>query len=619
MHIPDGYLSPETYVPLYGVSAAFWAVALRKLKKELDARQVPYLSMAAAFSFLVMMFNVPIPGGTTGHAVGGAIIAILLGPWTAVIAVSVVLIIQALVFGDGGITAIGANCFDMAIVMPMVSYLVFRQVKGGSRGRGRLYLAGFLAGYIGLVASAACAGVLFGIQPLIAHAPDGTPLYAPYPLSIALPAMAVGHMLFFGPMEGLITMLLAGYFLDGETVFAPKGEGHAAARSKKMLWIGIAAIALLTPLGIILPRLTGSSGAWGEWGPDRLKSLVGFVPEGIRRLGSLWAAPLSGYGLGGMSAVLSYLFSAVLGIAILWAAVYLIARMLLGRGRRGIRASIADKTIYHAASVIKTAFAQWETSRRKGLFQGLDARVKVLFMALFIVIVSLKKDISSELWMASFVFALAAASRLDLFSFYRRVLFFGFFFGLLVALPSSLNVITKGAVVIPILTLHRPHDLWIYHLPRAIGVTREGLSGAAMLTMRVANSVSLSLLLLYTTPFPEIIRALKVLKVPDTFLVVINLSYKYIFIFARTVEDMYLARKSRLAGPVTGAGERRWAAGRMALIFRRTQIRCEELYRAMQSRGFTGEISLAGFPAAARRDYIAGVSLLMAGVFFFFI
>ena len=105
MHIPDGYLSPQTYIPLYGVSIVVWRMALKKIRDDLSAKHIPYLAMAAAFSFLVQMFNIPIPGGTTGHAVGAGIIALLLGPWTAVIAVSVVLIIQAFVFGDGGITA----------------------------------------------------------------------------------------------------------------------------------------------------------------------------------------------------------------------------------------------------------------------------------------------------------------------------------------------------------------------------------------------------------------------------------------------------------------------------------------------------------------------------------
>ena len=224
MHIPDGYLSPQTFVPLYGVSFVFWAVALRKLKKELSARYIPYLAMAAAFSFLIMMFNVPIPGGTTGHAVGAGIIAILLGPWAAVLAVSVVLIIQAIVFGDGGITAIGANCFNMAVVMPFVSYWVFRLLKGHAKGGARLYAAAFLAGWVSLSGAAVVTGFEFGIQPLIASGPDGKPLYAPYPLSIAVPVMAVEHLLVFGIVEGVVTALLLKYFVKNETelVYAMK-------------------------------------------------------------------------------------------------------------------------------------------------------------------------------------------------------------------------------------------------------------------------------------------------------------------------------------------------------------------------------------------------------------
>jgi cobalt/nickel transport system permease protein len=216
MHIPDGYLGPQTYVPLYGVSVGFWAIAQNKLKKQLSLKHVPYLAMAAAFSFLIQMFNIPIPGGTTGHAVGAGIIAILLGPWTAVMAVSVVLIIQAVVFGDGGITGIGANCFNMAVVMPFVSYGVFRLAKGKSEGRVRLAIAAFLSGYLGLLVAALFTAVELGIQPLIATGADGRPLYAPYPLSVSIPAMAIEHLFLFGIAEGLITMLLLKYFLKHE-------------------------------------------------------------------------------------------------------------------------------------------------------------------------------------------------------------------------------------------------------------------------------------------------------------------------------------------------------------------------------------------------------------------
>ena len=217
MHIPDGYLSPQTYVPLYGVSMAFWGVALKKIKMEVSAKHVPYLAMAAAFSFLIQMFNIPIPGGTTGHAVGAGIIALLLGPWTAVIAVSVVLIIQAFVFGDGGITAIGANCFNMAIVMPFVAFWTFNIIKGPSQSGARFTTAAFLSGYIGLTAAALCAAFMFGIQPVIASGPEGMPLYAPYPLSIAIPVMAIEHLLLFSIVEGVMTVALLKYFLKNES------------------------------------------------------------------------------------------------------------------------------------------------------------------------------------------------------------------------------------------------------------------------------------------------------------------------------------------------------------------------------------------------------------------
>ncbi len=224
MHIPEGYLSPQTYIPLYAIAAGFWAVAIKKIKKLISSKNIPYLGVTAAFSFLIMMFNIPIPGGTTGHAVGGAIIAIILGPWTAVIAVSVVLIIQALVFGDGGITAIGANCFNMAVLMPFVSYWTFKIARGRSMDRKRIFLSSFLSGWLGLFIAAVAAGIEFGIQPLIAISTDGKPLYCPYPLSVSVPAMAIGHFALFGIFEGIVTALVVQYFARNESglIFAMK-------------------------------------------------------------------------------------------------------------------------------------------------------------------------------------------------------------------------------------------------------------------------------------------------------------------------------------------------------------------------------------------------------------
>lgn len=217
MHIPDGYLSPQTYIPLTGVFITVVTVAVKKVKNEVSARDIPYLGMAAAFSFIIMMFNLPIPGGTTGHAVGSAVIAILFGPWAATIAVSVALIIQALIFGDGGITAIGANCFNMAVFMPFIAYYIFKLFCKIPFAKQRISLAAFISGYFSLVLAAILTAIEFGIQPMIASTADGKALYCPYDLSIAIPAMAIGHLLLFGIVEGIITAIIVSYFLRNES------------------------------------------------------------------------------------------------------------------------------------------------------------------------------------------------------------------------------------------------------------------------------------------------------------------------------------------------------------------------------------------------------------------
>lgn len=212
MHIPDGYLGPKTYGTLYAAMIPAWYWCSRRVHKTLKAREVPSLALAAAFSFVLMMFNVPVPGGTTGHAVGGALVAILLGPCQAVLVLTIDIVIQALLFGDGGVTAIGANCFNMALVMPIAGYFLFHLLKGkAADGSRRATLAAGAAAYLSLSLAALFAGVELGIQPLIAVSATGTPLYNPYPLKVAVPAMVGEHMLFFGWAEAIVTALVYAY------------------------------------------------------------------------------------------------------------------------------------------------------------------------------------------------------------------------------------------------------------------------------------------------------------------------------------------------------------------------------------------------------------------------
>ena len=207
MHIPDGYLGPETLAVGWAACLPAWYVANKRTKALLsEPKAVPVLAASAAFSFLVMMLNVPVFGGTTAHAVGAVLIAVIAGPWVAVLAVTAALVIQALLFADGGILAIGINCLNMAVVMPLVGYGVYQLVAGSSdlQSRRRL-VAAAVGAYVGILAAATLVGVELGIQPSL-HTADGVAQYAPYGLHIALPAMLVSHAVLVGPIEAAFTV-----------------------------------------------------------------------------------------------------------------------------------------------------------------------------------------------------------------------------------------------------------------------------------------------------------------------------------------------------------------------------------------------------------------------------
>jgi len=206
VHIPDGYLSPQTAGVLYAVAAPLWALSLRSVRRRLRQRSAALLALLAAFSFLIMMFNIPLPGGTTGHASGAVLVAIIVGPWPALTAVTLALAVQALFFGDGGILALGANAFNIGFAMPVMGYLVFRALRGRAKPRDRRFAAAAAAGgYIGINAAALLVAVELGLQPLLHRMADGTPLFCPFPLDVTIPAMMIPHLTVAGAAEAVLT------------------------------------------------------------------------------------------------------------------------------------------------------------------------------------------------------------------------------------------------------------------------------------------------------------------------------------------------------------------------------------------------------------------------------
>lgn len=296
MHIPDGYLSPVISIGAGVLTLPVWAVATQRVKAVLNNRTIPLLAIFSALSFTIMMFNVPVPGGTTAHGVGGALAGMILGPWAAVIAVSVALVIQALFFGDGGVLAILINCFNMAIVLPFVAYWVYRLLSARAPilSNRRVVAAG-IGGWVGMTVAALLVGVELGIQPLLFTDANGVAQYSPYGLTAAVPAMLISHAFGASIVEGLIAALGVAYFQKRHpeyltslrTVFATDdaAEGRPSGRplwqlAGAILAIGVAAIAIL---GLILgggdpSRWFGADWSQVDWASvASMLLVVGFI------------------------------------------------------------------------------------------------------------------------------------------------------------------------------------------------------------------------------------------------------------------------------------------------------------------------------------------------------
>ncbi len=642
MHIPDGYLSPSTCAVLYAAALPFWTVALRRVRALLATRFVPLISLFAAFSFVVMMFNLPLPGGTTGHAVGIGMAAIVLGPWGATLAISVALAIQALLFGDGGVLALGANCFNMGVAGSWVAAAVYRLGTRGAalEARRRVVVAG-LAGYCAINVAALLTAVELGVQPLLFHDATGAALYAPYPLGVALPAMMLGHLTFAGCAEALLTAGVVRYLQHSERSLLEFGGGGvglvtAAARATRSLWAALGLLLVLTPLGL---RTAGS--AWAEWSPAELgdpaaraaiaaasggAALPAAAPSGLVRLAAFWTAPLPGYAPAFLrSAAMGYLLSALFGLGILVLAVVAL-QLLVDRTRRGgpraahpllmvrqrsdalaaisspgfrlLGRSPVERTLAELLRVAERSLHAEETARRGGLLQALDARTKWIGLGGLVLAAGLARSFAVLGALFGLALLLALFSRLRLRELAARVF-----------LPALLFTALVGGPAL-FLTAGPP----LAGLPAAFGVSAPGARSVGFLLLRVETLASFSLLLVLTTPWARLLAALRSLRVPATVVVILGMTYRFLFLLLAGTHDLFLARRSRSVGRLAPHDARQLVTRTAGVLLSRTMQTSQQVYLAMVARGFTGEVRLLDPLAMRARDWGAlAVSLGLAG------
>jgi cobalt/nickel transport system permease protein len=603
MHIPDGYLSPVTDGVMLAAAAPFWVLAFNRVRRKLSQRTVPVLALFAAFSFVMMMFNVPLPGGTTAHAVGGTLLAIVLGPWEAVIGISVVLGIQAVFFGDGGILAYGANCFNMAVVLPLAGYFVYKLISAGSEPSSPRRIAGaFAGGYLGINAAALFTSVELGLQPLLFHTSGGTPLYAPYNLAIAVPAVVSGHLLMAGPLEGLVTGMVVFYLQRAKSPLVGSVSKNRGDERRWILWGGLAALALAAPIGLL-----ASGTAWGEWGLQQLKTLgLGFVPAGLQNFQGWWHAPLPGYGFPRIAASVGYVLSAFIGIGLVAGMLWVAGKALVGKTSPSASSvtsaetasrkngSFLSKNIESLSGALESAMTADDRSRAAGFLQGLDPRVKITGFVLFIIAAGLLQHLVLLGVLFGVVLLLAFFSKVPLLFFIRRVLLFIPLFTAVIAVPALFT--TPGTALL--------------HIGSHLSVSNSGIQAAAFLLARVTTSLSLGILLVMTTPWTGLLASLRWFRLPSLVVSIVGMTYRYIYLFLHTANNIFLARRSRTVARFSRASDRRWLGQVMAAALTRSQHLSEEVYLAMLSRGYTGEIVAADKSRVGARDflYLAGAA-----------
>ena len=264
-------------------------------------------------------------------------------------------------------------------------------------------------------------------------------------------------------------------------------------------------------------------------------------------------------------------------------------------GPRRARRSVLEGTLADISHTLEQSLFAEEISRRRGLLQSLDPRVKVVSTLALLLAVSLSRNLLVIAGLYGVTLALAAWSSVPLGLFVKRVWLLLPFFTGIIALPAFF--VTPGPP--------------LAYLPLGLVITRTGAFTAMFLLLRVSTSVSLALLLILTTPWNSVLKALSVLRVPEGFILILGMTYRYIYLLLHTVNDMFLSRKSRVVGRMSTADERRVMAASAGTLLGKSLYLSSEVYLAMQSRGFRGQPRTMDTFQMRTRDWAWGAAILL--------
>ena len=574
MHIPDGMLDTRTWVATAAGSAGFVAYAVREVRRRLSEGRLVLMSVLAALIFALQMLNFPVAGGTSGHFAGGAAAAILLGPWPAVVIMTTVLLIQAFVFADGGITALGANVLNMAIIGPFVGWYVYVLVTRVLRGRRGTLAGSFLAGWTAVVLAALAAASELALSGR-----------APFPLVAG--SMVFWHAL-IGVGEGAITAGLVAYVLSVRPDLVTAEETPSAGRRGLVALGALAAVA--GSLSFLASRL-----------PDGLNYVAGRLGVPVSA-GAGHGGVLAGYRLRGVgNATLAGALAGIVGVLLTGAALYGTASLLLrtrrsraGEGHDGFHRHPhrhEDEPLHvHPHHHVgrrpdgveiahdHTHSLKWERyTYILSPVHALDPRAKILAALAFVLAVVLSPPLPAAGLIGAVALLVAGA--------------------LLARLPLG-HVLGRSALVLPFagtiallapLAAHGGSLNWA-------GLAGAYANGGWIVAYAVLSKAWLSaftaVLLSATTPVPRLFKGLERLRVPDVMLMMLAFMYRYVGAMRDQVTSLRRALDSR-APSLTRLGRLRLYGNLAGNMFLRSYERGERVYAAMRSRGYDG-----GMPSA---------------------
>lgn len=275
-----------------------------------------------------------------------------------------------------------------------------------------------------------------------------------------------------------------------------------------------------------------------------------------------------------------------------------------------------EKTINDVAFTLKESIFSEQVANMTGMLQNIDPRIKLITIVYLLVITAFLHSLAALLGLYMFALMLAYFSKVPMKFFVKRVWFFIPFFTGLVVLPSVFNFIKPGDALVNLLHLGRRVDFFFIHLPENISITRQGIAGAALIILRVGVSVSLAVLLTVTSRWTEILKSLRVFFIPKIFIMVLEMTYRYIFLLLTVITDMYTARKSRILGEVDARENRRFISTGIGSVFGKAYFMSEEIHDAMISRGYRGEAKNLNRFRILPQDIVWLILVLFIGLIF---